>query len=53
MLLIPALRRHRQPDLCEFKASMIYRASCRTVRVVTQRDPGSKKQNKTRNIELI
>ena len=29
----------RQADLCEFKPSLIYRASCRTARA-TQRDPG-------------
>jgi hypothetical protein len=27
MLLMPAFRRQRQADLCEFKASLIYRAS--------------------------
>jgi hypothetical protein len=30
MPLIPALRKQRQADLCEFKASLVYRASFRT-----------------------
>ena len=30
MPLIPALRRQRQVDLCEFEASLVYRASSRT-----------------------
>ena len=30
MPLIPAVRRQRQADLCEFKASLVYRASSRT-----------------------
>ena len=36
--LVPALRRQRQVDLCEIKASLVYRASLRTVRD-TQRNP--------------
>ena len=28
-LLIPTLRRHRQVDLCEFEASLVYKASSR------------------------
>jgi hypothetical protein len=36
--LIPALRRPRQVDLCEFKVSLIYRVSSRTARA-TQRIP--------------
>jgi hypothetical protein len=39
--LISELRRQRQADLCEFKASLIYRASSRTGRA-TQRNPMSK-----------
>ena len=35
MPLIPALRRQRQVNLCEFKASLVYRASFRTARTVT------------------
>ena len=29
MPLIPALRRQRQADLCEFKASLVYRVNSR------------------------
>jgi hypothetical protein len=36
--IIPALRRQRQADLCEFKASLVYRASFRTDKD-TQRNP--------------
>jgi hypothetical protein len=32
MPLIPSLGRQRQADLCEFKASLVYRVSSRTVR---------------------
>ena len=42
--MIPALRRQRQVDLCEFEGSLIYRASSRTAMAVTQRNPVSKKQ---------
>jgi hypothetical protein len=35
--LIPALGRQRQEDLCEFKASPVYRVSSRTARA-TQRN---------------
>ena len=37
--MIPALRRQRQVDLCEFEASLVYKASSRTARAVTQRNP--------------
>jgi hypothetical protein len=47
MPLNPALSRQRQADLCEFKASLVYRVSSRTVRT-TQRNPVWK--NKTRQI---
>ena len=47
--LIPALRRQRQADLCEFKASLVYRASSRTGSKAIQRNPVSKnkKQKQT------
>ena len=45
MPLIPAFGRLRQVDLCEFKASLVYRVSSRTARTVTQRNTVSK--NKT------
>lgn len=40
-LLIAALVRKRQGDLCEFKASLVYRISSRTGRAA-QRNPVSK-----------
>ena len=40
----------RQANLCEFEASLVYRASSRTASTVTQRNLVSKnKQTKTRN----
>ena len=36
--LIPALGRQTQADLCEFKASLVYKASSRTARA-TQKNP--------------
>ena len=50
MPLIPALRRQKQIDLCEFKVSPVYRASSRVARA-TQRKHGSKKVNK--NVEVL
>jgi hypothetical protein len=47
-----ALRRQRQADLCEFKVSLIYRASSRIV-MATQRKPVSKNENKQTNLWLI
>jgi hypothetical protein len=35
---IPAWRRQRQVDLCEFEASLVYKVRSRTVRA-TQRNP--------------
>jgi hypothetical protein len=37
--LIPAFRKQRQMDLCEFKASLVYKWSSGTARDVTQRNP--------------
>ena len=45
MTLIPALVRQRQADLCEFKASLVYRVSSRTGKA-TQRNPVLKKKKK-------
>ena len=42
MPLISALRRQRQVDLIEFKASLVYRVSSRTARA-TQRNSVSEK----------
>lgn len=33
MPLIPALKRHKQEDLCELEARLVYRESSRTARV--------------------
>ena len=43
--LIPALRRQRQGDLCEFKTNLVYRVSARTART-TWRNPVWKNQIK-------
>jgi hypothetical protein len=43
--LIPALGRQRHVDLCEFKASLIYRVSSRTAKA-TQRNLVSKNKIK-------
>ena len=40
--LIPALRRQRQADVCEFEASQVYRATVQA----TQKNPVSKKKKK-------
>jgi hypothetical protein len=45
-ILILALERKRQVDLCELKASLVYRMSSRTARG-TQRNPVGKNQIKT------
>ena len=37
MPLIPALWRQRQEDLCEFKGSLVYRASSGTARAITKK----------------
>jgi hypothetical protein len=50
MSLIPALRRQRQTDPCEFKVSLVYRLGFRTARTV-QRNPVSKK--KTKNLVFV
>ena len=44
MPLIPALLKQRQETLCEFKASLVYRASSRLARAVTHRNPVLKNQ---------
>ena len=54
--LIRVLRRQRQADLCEFEASLAYRASSRTDRI--QRNPVSKckqkrKEEKTQTISTV
>ena len=42
---MPVLGRQRQEDLSEFKASLVYRESSRTARVIIQRNLAS--ENKT------
>jgi hypothetical protein len=44
--------RQRQVDLCEFEASVVYRASSRTARA-TQRKPVLKNQKPTQNKNII
>ena len=45
-LVLPALRRESWVDLCEFKACLLYRASCRTARAtqsnLSQKTKGGK-----------
>jgi hypothetical protein len=38
-LLIPAFKRQRQVDLCEFEASLVYKMSSRTARAVIEEKP--------------
>ena len=39
--------------LCEFEANLVYRASSRTVRAVTQKNPVSKNKRKNSNNKII
>jgi len=39
--IVPAFRRQKQVDLCEFETSLVYKVSSRTVGAVTQRNPVS------------
>ena len=55
--MIPALRNQRQADPCEFKVSLVYKASSRTSRVVTQKKPclekpKPKEKNASQSINL-
>ena len=45
-IFTPALRWHRQADLCKFEARLVYRLSFRKVRTVLQKKPclGEKKE---------
>jgi hypothetical protein len=40
---IPVLGRHRQADICEFQASLVYKESFKTVRAIIERNPVLKK----------
>ena len=51
MPLIPALGKQRQVDLSEFEASLVYKASFKTARIVTQRNPVSKTKTTNKNSE--
>ena len=53
-LLILALGRQRQADLCEFEARLVYRVSSRTGFGATEK-PCLEKQNKTKkkNVKLL
>ena len=53
MLLIPALPRQRQVDLCEFKASLGYRASFRTARAVRKKKEEEEEEPKFINIQNL
>jgi hypothetical protein len=48
--LIPALRRQRQADLCEFEASLVYRVSSRTSRAIQRNSVSDKQSNKYKRI---
>jgi hypothetical protein len=52
MPLIPALRRQRQADLCEFEASLLYRVSSKTDKAI-HRETKSQKTNQTTTTKLI
>lgn len=52
MPLTPALRRQRQMDLCELETRLVYKASSKIARVVTQKNYVSKK-TKQKNPEII
>jgi len=47
--LTPAHRRQRQADLCEFKASVVYRVSFRSARA-TLRNPALKNQKQQQKV---
>ena len=44
--LIPALGKQRQVDLCEFEASLVYRASSRTATAILKNFVLKNQQNK-------
>ena len=47
----PSTWEQRQGELCEFKASLVYKESSRLARAVTQRNPISKSKNKQKGKE--
>jgi hypothetical protein len=44
---IPAFGRQRQAELCEFKASLVYEASCQTAWAIQGNLVSKQQQNKT------
>jgi hypothetical protein len=44
--LIPALRRKRQANLCEFQASLVYRGNSRTTILITYLKNKTKQKNR-------
>ena len=55
MPLIPALRKQRQADLWEFEASLMYKASVRTARTVSQKTPvsGGEGRREKKQLEML
>jgi hypothetical protein len=51
-LFNPSTQRQKQPDLCEFETSLVYRVSSGTART-TQRNPVSKTQNQPTKIMCV
>jgi hypothetical protein len=49
--LIPALGRQKQGDLCEFKASLVYRVSFRTAKDIQRNLDSRKSKNKDKHIQ--
>ena len=52
MPLIPALRRQRQVDLCEFEASLIYKESSRTAWAIEPLSESSSSSNNVKNEQI-
>lgn len=50
--LIPALKRQRQSDLCEYEARLVYRDSSRTARA-TWRNPDSEKKGEKKSFIFL
>jgi len=48
---IPAFRRQRQADLCEFKANLLYRLSSRTAKATQKKTYLEKNQKERRDVE--
>ena len=53
MPLIPALWRQRQVDLCEFEASLVYRASSRTNSKATEKPRVEKIKRKKKKVGVM